>query len=92
VKLAKFLIEEGADVNAIDQLGDTPCGTPFINCARSGDVKLCKFLVEWGADPSIRRNDGLLFMRLPDLIVLMSFDFSWEFAGWISMLNVKMMI
>jgi hypothetical protein len=46
VKLIELLIEEGADVNAVDRVGDTP----FMNCAKSGDVKLCKFLVERGAD------------------------------------------
>jgi ankyrin repeat protein len=54
VKLIKFLIEEGADLNALDGFGDTP----FLNCARNGETGLCKFLVERGADPSIKRNDG----------------------------------
>jgi hypothetical protein len=55
VKSIEFLIEEGADVNAVDSLGSTP----FWNCARNGETGLCKFLVERGADPSIKRNDGV---------------------------------
>jgi ankyrin repeat protein len=54
VKVIEFLIGEGANLNAFDQFGDTP----FMNCAKGGDVRLCKFLVERGADPSIKRNDG----------------------------------
>jgi hypothetical protein len=54
VKIAKFLIEKGADVNAVDRAGDTP----FMNCASEGDVKLCELLVDRGADPSARREDG----------------------------------
>jgi ankyrin repeat protein len=54
VKLIEFLIEEGSDVNAVDELGSYP----FRNCASNGETGLCKFLVERGADPSIRRNDG----------------------------------
>jgi ankyrin repeat protein len=54
VKLIKFLIEEGADVNAVDCLRLTP----FINCAAGGEKELCKFLVERGADPSVKRKDG----------------------------------
>jgi hypothetical protein len=54
VKLAEFLIEEGADVNAVDELGSSS----FWNCAGSGETGLCKFLVERGADPSAKRNDG----------------------------------
>jgi hypothetical protein len=54
VKLIKFLIEEGADVNAVDCLGFTP----FINCATGGESELCKMLVDRGAVPSTERNDG----------------------------------
>jgi hypothetical protein len=54
VKLIKFLILQGADVNAVDELGSSS----FWNCARSSETGLCKFLVERGADPSIKRNDG----------------------------------
>jgi ankyrin repeat protein len=54
VKLIEFQIEEGANINAVDEFGITP----FMNCARNGETGLCKFLVERGADPSIKRNDG----------------------------------
>jgi ankyrin repeat protein len=54
VKLIEFLIEEGADVNAVDYLGYTP----FINCATGGETKLCILIVEQGADPYAQRNDG----------------------------------
>jgi ankyrin repeat protein len=54
VKLIELLIEEGADINAVDEEGFTP----FINCARNSETGLCKFLVERGADPSAKRNNG----------------------------------
>jgi hypothetical protein len=54
VKLIEFLIEEGADVNAVDEFGITP----FMDCARNGETGLCKFLVERGADLSAKRNNG----------------------------------
>jgi hypothetical protein len=54
VKLIEFLIDEGADVNAVAELGDTP----FMNCARNGETGLCKLLVERDADPTAKRNDG----------------------------------
>jgi ankyrin repeat protein len=53
-KLIKFVIEEGADVHAVDSLGTAP----FWNCAWNGETELCKFLVERGADPSAKRNNG----------------------------------
>jgi ankyrin repeat protein len=54
VKLIEFLIEEGADVNAVDSLGFTP----FMSCAIGGEKELCEFLVERGADPSARISNG----------------------------------
>jgi ankyrin repeat protein len=54
VKLIEFLIEEGADVNAVDEFGSTP----FMDCARNGETGLCEFLVERGADLSAKRNNG----------------------------------
>jgi ankyrin repeat protein len=60
VKLIKFLIEEGADVNAVDCLGFTP----FINCATEGEKELCKMLVDRGAVPSTERNDGTTALHM----------------------------
>jgi ankyrin repeat protein len=54
VKLIKLLIEEGAELNAVDKLG----ATPFMNCAIGGEKELCKFLVAQGANPSAKRNNG----------------------------------
>jgi ankyrin repeat protein len=54
VKLIEFLIEEGADVNAVEENGNTP----FINCATGGETELCKMLVDRGAVPSAKRNKG----------------------------------
>jgi hypothetical protein len=54
VKLIEFLIQEGADVNAVDCFGFTP----FMNCAIGGEKELCKLLVERGAVLSAIRNDG----------------------------------
>jgi hypothetical protein len=41
VELAIFLIEEGTDVNVVDELSSTA----FFNCAKNGDAGLCKLLV-----------------------------------------------
>jgi ankyrin repeat protein len=54
VKLIEFLIEEGAYVNAVDELGTTS----FMNCIMNGEAGLCKLLVERGADPTARRSNG----------------------------------
>jgi ankyrin repeat protein len=54
VKLIEFLIEEGADINAVDEFESSP----FRNCARNGEAGLCKFLVDRGADPAVKRIDG----------------------------------
>jgi hypothetical protein len=54
VKLVKFLIKEGADVNLMDNEGYSP----FFICAGSGETSVCKLLVDRGADSSVSRKDG----------------------------------
>jgi ankyrin repeat protein len=54
VKLITFLIEEGAEVSAVDDGGFSS----FIYCARNGEIALCKFLVVQGADPSLYGGRG----------------------------------
>jgi hypothetical protein len=54
VKLIEFLIEEGADVNDVDELGTTS----FMNCIMNGEAGLCKLLVGRGADPTAKRSNG----------------------------------
>jgi hypothetical protein len=51
VKLFKFLITEGADVNLTYEDGETA----FSNCARHDQLELCKLLVDRGADPFVVR-------------------------------------
>ena len=48
-KLAKFLIEQGADVNIKDEEGDTPL---YWVC-KNDNIELAKFLIEHGADKSV---------------------------------------
>jgi hypothetical protein len=60
VKLIEFLIEEGVDLNDVNEIGSTP----FINCAGAGEKCLCKLLIEGGADPSAKRNDGTTALHL----------------------------
>lgn len=50
MKVALFLIEQGADVNTIGDLGKTPLHYASIN----GCLKLAKVLLEHGANPNIR--------------------------------------
>jgi len=54
VKVAKVLLERGADVNAREKDG----GTALMCAAKDGNVKSVKFLLEHGADVHIKSNDG----------------------------------
>ena len=51
LKLAKLLIEKGANVNVRDTQGDTPLH-------KSDNTKLAKLLIENGADIKLRNNKG----------------------------------
>jgi len=50
-EVAKYLLEQGADINAHeeDKIGETPLGQVSPNCS----YKMAKFLVENGANPCI---------------------------------------
>jgi hypothetical protein len=54
VKLVKFLIVEGVDLNVVDK----DAYTPFAACVAAEEFELYKMLIERGADPSSKRNDG----------------------------------
>jgi ankyrin repeat protein len=50
LKIMKFLIDRGADVNSKSLYG----GTPLINAVRNEKVKAAKLLIENGADPQLK--------------------------------------
>jgi hypothetical protein len=68
VKLIEFLIQEGADVNAVDELGTTS----FWNCARNCEMGLCNLLVERGW--SNEKMARLLSTPLLNMEMLIYFD------------------
>lgn len=52
---ALFLIQNGADIHAVNRFGETPLHT----CAKRGFVKACKLLLEFGADPRAETPRGI---------------------------------
>ncbi|SDY87024.1 Ankyrin repeat-containing protein [Bacillus sp. 166amftsu] len=54
IEMATFLIEQGADVNAVQSGG----WTGLHEAALLGDEKIVALLIENGADKSIKKNDG----------------------------------
>jgi ankyrin repeat protein len=61
VELIEFLIAEGADVNAAD---DVFGETPFIMCAGGGETALCELLFGRGADPKYKQKDGVTALHM----------------------------
>lgn len=53
-KLARFLIENGADPNAIDK--KYPYKTPLHEAAEHGHIRMVELLLENGADPNIKSS------------------------------------
>lgn len=53
-ELASFLVENGADVNAVNRYG----GTPLQFAAANGGLKIAKMLIEKGADVNASSNNG----------------------------------
>ncbi|ORX63233.1 ankyrin, partial [Anaeromyces robustus] len=51
----RFLVEQGANINKIDNQGKTPL---FIAC-RKGNESIIRFLVEQGADINKDTMDGI---------------------------------
>ena len=68
----ELLIVEGADVNVIDNEGESP-----IFMVSSDNINLFKLLLVHGADPNIKNNDGRTILdkayeeNLIDIIVLL---------------------
>lgn len=54
LKVVKFLIDEGINVNIINGYGSTA----LHNAAYRGDLEIIRFLLEKGANPTIRNKDG----------------------------------
>lgn len=54
-KIAKFLIESGANVNFISTLDQA---TPLIYASQENNLRLVKLLIEYGADPNLTAIDG----------------------------------
>ena len=54
VAVARFLVEQGADVMAQDNYGRTP----LHDASRSGSVEAVKFLIEHGSDATAQAKDG----------------------------------
>ena len=60
VDVAKVLIKEGADVNAVDEDEDTPLHL----AAHRGQVEIAKVLIQNGADVNAVQNDKLTALQL----------------------------
>lgn len=54
VEIAKFLVENGADVNNKDNIGTTP----LMSAAQNDLTNIVKYLIEQGADPHEKNNFG----------------------------------
>ena len=60
LSLAKYLVTVGADVNAINRLGETPLFEPTL----VWDDKAINFLMANGARVSFQNNDGIPLIAL----------------------------
>jgi hypothetical protein len=52
INTIKYLIENGADINIVDNEGNTP----LINASKYSDINIIKYLIEHGADVNITDN------------------------------------
>jgi len=52
--ITRTLLENGADVNAVQQDGYTP----LLEAAQAGELETLELLLQYGADPAARREDG----------------------------------
>ncbi|KAL5255906.1 hypothetical protein ACHWQZ_G011205 [Mnemiopsis leidyi] len=72
LEIAKILVKNGADVNAVNRFGCTPLFEPCMNF----NYEFVEFLVTKGANPSIKDNDGIscqqMVMRNPRMASLFS--------------------
>jgi len=73
----KFLVEKGADVNAID-MGDN---TALHWAAMRGHVEIVKYLLEQGADKTIRNKQEKIPMDLCQPCWSNSYRFTREVLG-----------
>lgn len=51
-KIARLLIENGADINAIDSIGETP----IFGAVKANNIKMVKLLIENGSNPHRKNN------------------------------------
>ena len=61
-KAVKFLLEEGADIEAIDNFGRTA----LMWATSWGHLKIAKFLIDKGADVNATDNDGRTVLCISD--------------------------
>jgi hypothetical protein len=57
IDLARRALDEGADINAPERLGQN---TPLIGAAGDGMLEMVKFPLSRGADPTLTDYDGLM--------------------------------
>jgi len=53
-EVIRLLLTYGADINAVDDAGDSP----LLQCARDGFVDGARLLLEHGANPNLRDEQG----------------------------------
>ncbi|MBQ7594773.1 MAG: ankyrin repeat domain-containing protein [Synergistaceae bacterium] len=70
----KYLVEHGANLNEIFDLGDNVITTALNICITMGRIDLMRILLEHGADPNIKDNRG----RVPLLLAVLLGDIDSE--------------
>ena len=54
LEIVKYLLENGADINAKDNYGTTA----LMKASSNGQLEIVQFLIENGADINIKNNEG----------------------------------